>query len=873
MGEVYLGRDTRLGRSVAIKILGVDVSNDPKLRARFEKEAKAISSLNHPNICALYDVGEVPMTDSTSARGRVSMPYIVMEYLEGETLEKRLKSGPLAINQALQYGVEIADALDKAHRKQILHRDLKPSNVMLTKRGARLFDFGLAKFLRKQVAGSSEELTLPVMSDGSTPEKSLTAEGTAVGTLEYMSPEQLQGKDPDARTDIFSLGVCLYQMIAGRRPFQGNSRATLVAAILDHEPVSVSHVRPDAPRSLDWLLKNCLAKDPDERIQTAHDVTLELKRIAEESRTGPQSQSRRRYEKRTVWASTVIAASVAIVAALVLTMRQGKWVPSSNASVKRFSISLPTNAPLAEGAFEKFAVSPDGTRVAYVGGKDPTKLYVYSVDTLENKPLPGTDGARGPFFSPTGEWVGFYTDEGELKKVALAGGQAVLLSTRGKLRGATWGPDNTIVFAEPPFPLQRLSASGSEVDPISSPDSQAQLRWPSFLPGGEHLLYTASGFRGDYESARLGVVSVKTGKAKVLLTGATYGRYVSPGFLVYLHSEAIYAVPFDLRELSVTGSPKSLVADVDSYFTTGLAHFGVSSDGSLFYIPRPHDEYERELIWVDRSGTSTPVTSVRRTYQQPKISPNGKGLLVTVGSPPRADIWSYDIARDTWSRLTSEGINDSPIWSPDGKLIAYASNKSGGFDLYLMPSDASSSSKRVTARRAWDFPSSWSADGKVILVSEQYRATLGDIFAVSPREGAIPAPVVSTRFDEGGGVFSPDAHWFAYRSSESGRSEIYVQPYPPTGRKWLVSLDGGSNPVWRRDGKELFYRNGNRMMSVSLDLGSEFNASKPRVLFRGDFEPDFDVTPDGQRFIMVKRPPQAQRTQINVVLGAFDHLK
>jgi serine/threonine-protein kinase len=864
MGEVYRARDTRLGRPVAIKVIAADLSADPKRQVRFHREAKAISSLNHPNICTLYDVGEIP-PDSTNQKPAAQ--YIVMEYLEGETLEERLKKGPLPLDQVFRYGVEIADALDAAHRKQILHRDLKPANIMITSTGARLFDFGLAKYLR----GSTADVHgLRLRSRATTAEKPLTAEGSLTGTLEYMAPEQLEGKEPDVRTDIFSYGVCLYQMITGRRPFQGNTRASLGAAILDHDPPPISNDQPAAPPSLEWLVKNCLAKDPDERIQTAHDVKLELQRTAAETRISTPVVAVARFPARRWVYSTVVLTAMLTIAGTALIIQQTRKVTAAKDAIRRFSISLPPTAPLAEGPFEKFAVSPDGNRIVYVGGNDPTRLYLYSIDTLETKPLPGTEGARGPFFSPDGEWIGFYTVGEGLKRITVRGGIPMLLGPERDLRGATWGRDGSIVFAQVVSPLRRISASGgqSEALPLGAP-TLANVRWPSFLPKGESILLTMGDFSGDYENAKLAVYSLKSRKTKSVLDGATYGRYVSSGHLLYLHSQTLFAAPFDANGLKVTGPPVSVVSDIDSYFSSGLAHFAVSSDGSIFYIPRDSAASERELVWVDRAGRLTPITAAQRAYQEAKLSPDGKRLLVAAGLPPRLDLWFYDIARDTWTRMTSEANNQSAIWSPDGKQIAFASNKSGGFDLYIMPSDGGTPAKRIAGRRSWDFPTSWSPDGKAIAVVEQYRTTFNDISVLAPTEGAIPTPFLNTAFDERDPVFSPDGHWMAYRSNESGRDEIYVQRYPAAGPKWLLSTDGGTNPVWRRDGRELFYRKGNTMMAISTGLRPTFSAGKPKVLFEGEFEDDYDVTADGSRFVMIKRHAQSPRTQINVVLGLF----
>ena len=804
MGEVYRARDTRLGRFVAIKVLPADTLEDPKLRLRLEREAKAIAALNHPNICALYDVGAVSEHER-------SIQYLVMECLEGETLDERLKRGPLPLDQVVRYATEVAEALDKAHRHQILHRDLKPSNIMITKTGVRLFDFGLAKQVRDPVAFAEGE---------STAEKPITANGSIVGTLEYMAPEQLQGREPDMRTDIFSFGVCLFEMITGQRLFRQNSRAGVIAAILEQDPPPISTVRPEIPRSLEWLVRNCLAKDPDERLQTAHDVLLELRRIADETRSvetldAPSSKK---------W----IVATVALVAALVaaaaiIALRRPQKTSSSTASIKRLSIALPASAPLSPGDFEKLAVSADGSRIAYVGG-DHRQIHVYSMATQEAKPLAGTEGSYGPFFSPDGEWIGFSTTNRELKKISVTSGSSIVLSAGRSIRGATWGPDNTIVFADVYRPLQKISASGGPVEPLMPNETNTNVRWPSFMPGGESVLSTVSDFSGDYENARVVIRSTKTGESTNVVNGGTYGRYHPAGYVVYFHSRTLFAVPFDRRTSRSTGSPFPIVSDVDDHPGSGLAHFAIASDGSLFYLPLDPAESQLELMWVDRSGHASPITGERRSYGDPKVSPDGKRLLVLIGPRPRTDLWTYDIARDAWSRVTREASNDSGIWSPDGHQIAFASNKNGHFDLYVASADGSGMPTQITSRRAWDFPSSWSPDGKTIAVMEQYPATAPDIFVVAPRGGAIPERLVATSFDEHGAVFSPDGHWIAYESNDSGRFEIYVQNYPLGERRWLVSTSGGRNPVWKRDGGELFYRNGDKMMSVTTKPGSDFSA-------------------------------------------------
>lgn len=859
MGEVYRARDSRLGRQVAIKVLPAAVSDDPALRARFQREAKAISALNHPNICALHDIGEVSDADAKSP-----MQYLVMEYLEGQTLEDRIKRGRLPIEEVFRYGMQIADALDKAHRKHILHRDLKPSNIMICKGEARLFDFGLAKF----IPGHTAEFKADDTSSAITVEKPITADGSAIGTLEYMAPEQLRGKEADARSDLFSFGVCLYQMITGRRPFAGNNRAEVIAAILGVDPAPVSAYEPSCPAALQWLVEKCLTKDPDERIQTAHDVLLELGRIREESIRQPRQIDRASPAVKPGIVAAAIALVVVAAILVFLKMTRSETPPP----IRRFSISLPASAPLASGTFDKLAVSPDGSQIAFLGGEYPYRLYLYSVASQETRPLPDTDGARGPFFSADGRSIGFYTSDRGMEKINVAKGAPTVLSGERDLRGGTWSKDGTIVFAETVSLLRRISASGGPVETVAAYDAQSNVRWPSFLPSGEYVLYTVTDFGADYDRARIVATSLKTGESKTVLRNATCARFVPPGYLVYFHAQTLFAVRFDPQKLEVTGAPTPLLDDVESYFASGLAQFAVSSDGSIFYLPRDPTQSERELVWVDRSGNSTAITSEHKSYEDPKLSPDGKRLLVTIGPRPHLDLWILDVRRAAWERLTNEGTNETGVWSPEGTQIAFASSRNGSFDLYVVPSDMSSAPTQITSRRSWDFPRSWSPDGKVLTVFEQYRETLRDIFIVPPKEGARPTPLIATTADEDHAVFSPDGRWVAYQSNESGRDEVYVQSYPQGRRKWRVSTSGGTNPVWARDGRELFYRNGNKVMSAEVHLADGFVAGQPRMLFRGPFEESFDVTPDGRQFVMVKSPPPLPRTQIKVVLGAIGNL-
>jgi serine/threonine-protein kinase len=448
----------------------------------------------------------------------------------------------------------------------------------------------------------------------------------------------------------------------------------------------------------------------------------------------------------------------------------------------------------------------------------------------------------------------------------------VTLSRGREPRGASWGPGGTIVFAELRSPLQRISASGGPSEPLPLVAARANVRWPVFLPGGENVLYTLADFSGDYDKARLAVVSLRTGRSKIVLDGGTYGRYVPPGYLVYLHSNTLFAVPFNAASLTVTGTGTAIADDVESYPSKGLAHFVVSSDGSLFYIPRARANARDALVSVDRAGNITPLAPVRQAYDEPRLSPDAKRLVIAISSGSDSDLWIYDIAVNSWTRLTNGGRNLTGLWSPDGKQIAFASNRDSGFDLYVIPADTSAPPAKITARASWPFPSSWTPDGRAVAVAEQFRDRHADVFVQPVTPKSAPRPLLTEPYDENFAVFSSDGRWIAYQSNESGRFEIYVQRYPQGGAKWMISSDGGTFPVWRRDMRELFFRSGNRMIAVDVRLGGEPHFEKPRLLFQGDFEQAFDVYPDGQRFVMVQRLQSAPVTRINVILGLFDHL-
>jgi eukaryotic-like serine/threonine-protein kinase len=830
MGEVYRARDTRLDRTVAIKILPDEFANDARLRARFEREGKAISSLNHPHICALLDVGP---------------DYLVMEHCEGKTLAKRIAEGPLPIGQVVQYGMEMADALDKAHRQGIIHRDLKPANVVLTKSGVKLLDFGLAK---QHVESSPAESTV----------QQVTEEGKILGTIQYMAPELFAGKEADARSDIFALGLLLYEMTTGKPAFSAASKASLIAAILEHEPQPIT-----APAPLDRLIRACLAKDPEERIQTAHDVKLQLKWTGESD--GVIAETRR--PRRTLVVAGLAAMALAGALAGFILGRSSKT--AAQQPLQHYAIPLPANASIAFVEETSLAVSPAGNLVVYVADTEPPQLYLRSSDDFGTRAVPGTEGARNPFFSPDGKWVGFEADS-FLKKVSLAGGKPMTICAGHFTRGADWGSDDQIVFAQNWCSLQRVSASGGKPEPVTPYATNRNERWPIILPGGKHVLYTLGDRSANYDHAKIMVVSLQDGRSRVVLDAATNAHYIPGGHLLYLHSGTLLSIAFDPATLNVSGSPAPVVEEVGSYGPGGLAYAAVSSDGTLLYMPRNPVGLQSELVWVDRKGVPTPITPKRRGFYQPRLSPDGKQLLVAIlGKQDRTDLWLCDLGSEAWTRLTSEGqYNSDECWSPDGRQITFSSNRNGPFNVFLMPTDASAPARQLTRNQAWTDATSWSPDGQTLLASWERPGTGYDIMSVPIKEPDHTFAFIATSAQETGGVFSPDGRWVAFQSNESGSSEIYLQAYP-RGRRWQISSQGGAAPLWRRDGGELFYRAGSKVMAVPLQLAPDLVIGKPHMLFEGDFDEDYDVSADGQRFVMLKYDKSSSQTQINVVMGLF----
>jgi len=881
MGEVYRAKDTRLDRTVALKILPAHLSSDPVRKQRFEREAKTISSLNHPHICVLYDVGSQDDVD-----------YLVMECMEGETLAKRLEKGALPLEQVLKYGVQIADALDKAHRGGVVHRDLKPGNIMLTAIGAKLLDFGLAK----PMAPLSNAATLTAATRNSP----MTEQGTIVGTFQYMSPEQIEGKELDGRSDIFSFGAVVYEMLTGQRAFQGKSQLSVASAILEKEPEPISKIKPMTPPALDHAVRRCLAKDPEERWQTARDVKLELRWIGEPgSQAGVPLVSNHKTGEPLAW---LAAAALAIVAVIGVA---GWWHAARTSPPHlpmRLSVELSPGTTIDRFAGAQLTVSPDGTRIV-VGEHDSTgmrRLAIRGLDQSQFVPLSGAGYAVAfrSFFSADGQWIGFFAD-GKLKKIPVQGGAPVTLcDVPGLPRGGSWGDDGNIVaaFNWGYSGLFRVPSGGGAPVQISQPSKErgeTEHAWPQVLPGSQAVLFTAYG-TGTYDDGEIAVVSFKTGERKSLHRGASYGRYLPSGHLVYMHQNTLWAVPFDLTRLEVTGTPQPVLEEVNSNISGG-GDFDFSQTGTLVYVSsKVQISFPYSIWWLESTGQTKVLQVPPGLYENPRFSPDGKRLAFEFATgSTRADIWVKDLERDSVSRLTNlPGRNDRPVWTPDSKSIVFSSWDQAAPGIYSIRADGAGEAQRLTetdGKIIIQYPYSFSPDGKQLAFTQSGSGMPSEIWTAPiegdwdhPRLGKAEAFLHSS-FSEWDPAFSPDGHWLAYSSNESGNYEVYVRPFPGPGGKSQISTGGGTRPIWSRDGRKLFFvALESRIMVTSYTAnGDSFTAGKPQVwsqknLIEAGGNYTYDLAPDGKRFAVVLNPygtEERSTDSVIVLLNFFDELR
>jgi Tol biopolymer transport system component len=859
MGEVYRARDTRLERTVAIKVLPAHLTDRTELRERFEREARTIASLNHPHICVLYDIGHQDGLD-----------YLVLEYLDGDTLAQRLTKGPLPLEQVLQYAIEIADALDKAHRKGVTHRDLKPGNIMVTKSGTKLLDFGLAK-LQQEVAPAMPLSQLPTMAEP------VTAQGMILGTLQYMAPEQVEGKTDqvDARTDIFAFGELVYEMATGKKTFEGTSQASLIAKILETDPLPISTLQPMTPPALDRVVKRCLAKDRDDRWQSACDMCEELKWIAKAgSQIASPSAAKgfRPFTKRPL----VVALGTLLLGAVVACIAIWNLKPLARRPVSRLSVTLPPNIQLGARPNESaVAISPDGTQLAFVATRGGAQLlYLRAMDSQEARPVPETEGASNPFFSPDGRWLGFFAG-GKLKKVSVNGGAAITLCDVANMLGASWSSRGTIVFGTV-GPLMQVPDAGGIPQALTHLEKgEIGHGWPEFLPDGKAVLFMAS------PSGGVAVYSLEAGARRDLIQPATSPHYSPSGHLVYAQMGGnLMAVSFDVRRQIVTGATVPVGEGVLMYLANGAAQYSLSDTGSLIYVSGGAETAHRKLVWVDRKGVEQGLSAPPRAYRYPRLSPDGQRVAATVEEGGGGQIWLYDLRRDALTRWTFEGTNNLiGGWTPDGTRIVFRSNKEGLPNLFWQLADGSGGLERLTTSEYSQNPTSLSPDGQVLAFAQINPQTGYDIWVLQMADRKAK-PFLQTPSAESAPRFSPDGHWLAYTSDESGHTEVFVQPYPGPGGKWQISTDGGTEPIWNPSGRELFYRSGNKMMVVDVATQPTFSAGKARLLFEGQYLPtpatfpNYDVSADGQRFLMIKALGDTQApTQINVVLNWAEELK
>jgi len=868
MGEVYRARDTRLDRTVAIKILPQGLSDNTVLRQRFDREARAISSLNHPHICALYDVGHHDGTD-----------YLVMEYLEGESLAARIEKGTLSTAELLRYASQIAEALDKAHREGIVHRDLKPGNVMLTKAGAKLLDFGLAK------AG---EVLQGDIESSPTVSRSLTEEGAIVGTLRYMSPEQLEGKPIDARSDIFSFGAVLYEMATGMKAFEAKSKASLIAAILKEEPRPMRELQPMTPLQLEHVVKTCLAKDPDERPQSAHDLKLELNWIRESS--GISDASGLGVEKppvqRKVASLTLMAGvlAVAAIAELVLLLRPEK----SRTELLEFAI------PIQEEA-NHLALSADGRMLAFVSPNEASGTNMLNVERIGSSKvvvLPGTEGASYPFWSPDDAYVAFFA-EGKLKKVATSGGLPQVIANAFSGRGGSWGRHGIIVYApESGGWLWRVNADGSDgaplTDKIFDKKSEVTHRWPVFLADGDRFLFWSGNFTNASDDRTSGIyVGSLTGKEKKLVLLAHSNLGYSNGYLFYLDEKrSLRAISVNTSKGTTSGEPRVIVDQVGFQPSTYWGAFSVAENGTVVYNPSVEAGLSI-LTWYDRAGKELGHVGDIGVLANPNLSPDGSQVAVDI-TDVRANntgIWIDHLKHATISRFTFDTAEDvAGTWSRDGTLVAFRSLQ-GPISVYLKQAQGLEQAKPIAAAniQVTDdiIPNSWSPDDKEILCTFQ-PVTGGSQLMLVPISSGKMVPFFATKGSETNGQISPDGKWVAYASIESGNSEIYVTTFPNAVGKWQVSHGGGAEPRWSGNGKEIFYIGAKGILTAaSVNSAPTFSTGTLRPLFQSHGRAPinsadlftYDVTKDGQRFLVNRYAKPQQVAPLHVVLNANAELR
>jgi serine/threonine protein kinase len=866
MGEVYRARDTRLDRAVAIKILPESFVADPERIARFQREAKTLAALNHPNIGGIHGLEE---TNGAAA--------LVLELVEGPTLADRIAQGRLPLDEALAIARQICDALEAAHEQGIVHRDLKPANIKLRPDGAvKVLDFGLAKALSSDASGGparqlsySPTITSPAL---------MTGMGMILGTAAYMAPEQARGKAVDKRADLWAFGCVLYEILTGRQAFDGAEVTDVLARVIEREP-DYGALPASTPAAIRRLLRRCLEKDRRRRLADAADARLEIDealtspaRDADTSAT-PAPPARRRWIEHLAWSMVALG--------LIATIVWMRWQDPVTPGPTRVTMTVPSTLALQGGGGDRLvAMSPDGRRVAFVatsGGR--TQIYLRHIDQFDAVPVRGTEAGVDPFFSPDGQWLGFMSGafpvagvisvaEGKLRKVPIGGGPPTTLAEAAN-RGAAWGPDDTIVYAATATGgLFRVSAAGGTPEPLTKLEpAERSHRWPFLLPGGKAVLFSIQPIGASYDDALMAVRSLETGEQRIVARGGASPMYLPTGHIVFGRAGVLMAMPFDLRRLEVTGPAVPILEGVAMNTGTGATQLATAA-GSVVYIPGAVSESRRALLWVDRRGQARPVGIEQRPFSDVALSPDGQRIALAISSV-NSDIWVYEIGRGTLRRVTfSPGLDATPIWTPDGRRVTFNSIRNGPMEIFQMSFDGSGAEERLidagaanAQARSWHPSAGWLAYDLA-----------GDIHVLPMTGDRKPKSFLATQFAESFPAFSPDGRWIAYQSNETGRFEIYVQPFPGPGGKFQVSNDGGTRPKWLRNGRELFFRSGTRMMAAPIQPGATFTMGAAHVLFDGQYAPPYDVTADGS-FLMVRDELQGDPTHLRLVLNWLDDVK
>ena len=864
MGEVYKAKDQKLGRDVAIKVLPEEFAQDTDRVARFQREAKLLASLNHPNIAAIYGLEESEGTH-----------FLVLELIEGDTLADRLKRGAIPVEEALKLALQIAEALEAAHEKGVIHRDLKPANIKVTPDGkVKVLDFGLAKAF----AGGQEDMNL---SNSPTLSAAATQQGVILGTAAYMSPEQAKGKTVDKRTDVWAFGCVLFEMLSGRSVFAADDVSQTLARVLEREP-NFSTLPPNLHPRIRLLLERCLKKEPKNRYHDIADARVDMQEVLADpsgvfAQTVTATKPRKKLRFGISWVVAALILGLIIAGTAVWYMK-----PSEPRQLMRFDYELPESQQFNDLRVNVLAVSPDGKQFVYSTTKG---LYLRSLGEYIATPIMGTEARPiNPFFSPDGKWIGYYSQaEEQLKKISISGGAPVTLCDSDVVRGAIWGSDGNIVYADLATGIMRVSANGGTPETLAELTGDYLVR-PQILPDGKTLLF--SQLTGD--KSQIKAQSLESGEQKVLFDGDC-AQYVPTGHIVYMMRNNLLAVPFDLGSLEVTGGS---VPIIESIFREGSGYapqFAFSDSGTLVYMSGGSwNAVKRTLVWVDHEGNEETLSVIPDAYEDPGISPDGARITYSIAGDGNSDIWIYDLARGTKTRLTFDEADDFlPIWTPDNKRIIFCSERTGRQSVFWKAADGTGKAEQIASvPDGWIWPRSLSRDGNTLFFGQIVTAApSGYNIGMLPMEGdRTPKLLLQENYGEFNPQISPDGQWLAYQSNESGtdQDEVYVRPFPDveSGGRWQVSTKNGGIPLWSPDGKELFYRSPDGIMDVAIETDPTFQLGTPEVLFPDKYFGRWDIHPDGKRFLMIKPPTVAGSEstfagprQINIVLNWFEELK